>query len=48
MATILSARILIADDEAAIRLTLDMLLRRRGYMVTVASSDAEALMLAGF
>jgi CheY-like chemotaxis protein len=40
-----SARILIADDEAAIRLTLDMLLRRRGYVVTVASSGAEALML---
>jgi CheY-like chemotaxis protein len=40
-----SARILIVDDEVAIRLTLDMLLRRRGYMVTVASSGAEALML---
>jgi CheY-like chemotaxis protein len=40
-----SARILIVDDEAAIRLTLDMLLRRRGYLVTVASSGDEALML---
>jgi CheY-like chemotaxis protein len=40
-----SARILIVDDEAAIRLTLDLLLRRRGYRVTVASSGAEALML---
>ena len=40
-----SARILIVDDEAAVRLTLDMLLRRRGYVVTVAGSGAEALTL---
>jgi CheY-like chemotaxis protein len=40
-----SARILIVDDEAAVRLTLDMLLRRRGYLVTVASNGDEALML---
>jgi CheY-like chemotaxis protein len=40
-----SARILIVDDEAAVRLTLDMLLRRRGYLVTVASNGDEALLL---
>jgi CheY-like chemotaxis protein len=40
-----SARILVVDDEAAIRLTLDMLLRRRGYLVTVAASGTEALTL---
>ena len=40
-----SARILIVDDEAAVRLTLDMLLRRRGYLVTVASNGDEALTL---
>jgi CheY-like chemotaxis protein len=39
------ARILIVDDEAAVRLTLDMLLRRRGYLVTVASNGDEALAL---
>ena len=40
-----SARILIVDDEAVVRLTLDMLLRRRGYLVTVASNGDEALLL---
>ena len=40
-----SARILVVDDEAMIRLTLEMLLRRRGYAVTIASSGAEALAL---
>jgi CheY-like chemotaxis protein len=40
-----SARILIVDDEAAVWLTLDMLLQRRGYLVTVASNGDEALML---
>ena len=40
-----SARILIVDDEAAVRLTLDMLLRRRGYLVTAASNGDEALLL---
>jgi DNA-binding NtrC family response regulator len=38
-----SARILVVDDEATIRLTLEMLLRRRGYIVTCASNGAEAL-----
>ena len=42
-----SARILIVDDEAAVRFTLDMLLRRRGYLVTAASNGDEALMLIG-
>ena len=40
-----SAHILVVDDEAAIRLTLEMLLRRCGYRVTVASSGDEALAL---
>lgn len=40
-----SARILVVDDEAMIRLTLDMLLRRRGYDVVVAADGAEALAL---
>jgi CheY-like chemotaxis protein len=39
------AHILVVDDEATIRLTLEMLLRRRGYAVTIASSGAEALAL---
>src|SRR5687768_7680955 len=39
------ARILVVDDEEAIRLTLDMLLRRRGYVVTAAATGAEALVL---
>ena len=38
-----SARILVVDDEAAIRLTLDLLLRRRGYLVTSAKNGLEAL-----
>jgi DNA-binding response OmpR family regulator len=38
-------RILVVDDEDAIRLTLDTLLRRRGYAVTTAAGGAEALAL---
>jgi DNA-binding NtrC family response regulator len=38
-----SAHILVADDEDAIRLTMELLLRRRGYTVTTASSGTEAL-----
>ncbi len=41
-----SARILVVDDEAAIRLTLEMLLDRRGYAVMTAASGKEALALA--
>jgi two-component system, NtrC family, response regulator HydG len=37
------ARILVVDDEAAICLTLDMLLRRVGYSVTTATNGEEAL-----
>jgi len=40
-----SARILVADDEAAIRFTMEMMLRRHGYTVTTASNGAEALAL---
>ncbi len=40
-----AARILIVDDEAAIRLTMDMLLRRHGYSVATATSGEEALAL---
>lgn len=40
-----SARILVVDDESTIRLTLEMLLRRRGYAVTSASNGVEALAL---
>jgi DNA-binding response OmpR family regulator len=39
------AHILIADDEAPIRLTMASLLRRRGYTVTVAEDGEEALSL---
>jgi DNA-binding response OmpR family regulator len=38
-----NAHILIADDEAPIRLTMDAMLRRRGYSVTTAESAEEAL-----
>ena len=37
------AQILIVDDEAPMRLTMDALLRRRGYTVTTAESAEEAL-----
>src|SRR5919206_2367280 len=37
--------ILIADDEAPIRLTMETLLQRRGYMVAVAENGEEALSL---
>jgi len=40
-----SARILVADDEAAIRFTIEILLRRQGYTVTTATSGIEALAL---
>jgi CheY-like chemotaxis protein len=39
------AHILVVDDEEAIRVTLDMLLRRRGYAVTTAANGEEALTL---
>ena len=37
------ARILVVDDEAAIRLTLDVLLRRAGHIVTTVANGEEAL-----
>jgi len=37
------ACVLVVDDEAAIRLTLDVLLRRVGYKVTTAANGEEAL-----
>ncbi len=37
------ARVLVVDDEAAIRLTLDIILRRVGYAVTTAANGEEAL-----
>ena len=37
------ARVLVVDDEAAIRLTLDLLLRRAGYTVTTATNGEEAI-----
>jgi DNA-binding response OmpR family regulator len=40
-----SARILVADDEAAIRFTMEILLRRQGYTVTSATNGSEALTL---
>ncbi len=40
-----SAKILIVDDEANIRLTLNALLSREGYDVTVAASGEEAVVL---
>ncbi|HEX9369708.1 MAG TPA: response regulator [Roseiflexaceae bacterium] len=36
-------RILVVDDELAIRVTLDALLRRRGYIVESAANGEEAL-----
>jgi CheY-like chemotaxis protein len=38
-----AARILVVDDEAAIRLTMNILLRRNGYVVTTAESGEQAL-----
>ncbi|HEU5097723.1 MAG TPA: response regulator [Roseiflexaceae bacterium] len=40
-----SARILLADDEAAIRFTMEILLRRQGYTITTATNGSEALAL---
>jgi two-component system response regulator MprA len=40
-----AARILVVDDEDAIRLTLDLLLRKRGYTVVTAADGAAALAL---
>jgi DNA-binding response OmpR family regulator len=37
------AHILIADDEAPIRLTMDAMLRRRGYSVTTAENAEQAI-----
>jgi CheY-like chemotaxis protein len=37
------ARVLVVDDEPAIRLTLDLLLRRAGYTVTTATNGEEAI-----
>jgi DNA-binding NtrC family response regulator len=39
----LSARILVVDDEAVIRRTLEILLRRQGYAVRTAADAEEAL-----
>src|SRR5687768_10067016 len=36
-------RVLVVDDEAAIRLTLDVILRQAGYSVTTAANGEEAL-----
>jgi DNA-binding response OmpR family regulator len=40
-----ATRILVVDDEAPIRMTLERLLQRRGYSVSVAASGEEALAL---
>ena len=40
-----AARILVVDDEDAIRLTLDLILRRRGYTVVTAPNGEAALEL---
>lgn len=40
-----SGRILLVDDEGAIRLTLSALLTRRGYRVTSAANGEEAIQL---
>ena len=37
------ARVLVVDDEAGIRLTLDAILRRVGYTVTTAANGEEAM-----
>ena len=37
------AHVLVVDDEPAIRLTLDLILRRVGYNVTTAATGEEAL-----
>src|ERR1044071_6640793 len=40
-----SARILVVDDEASIRLTLSALLKRAGYEITSAENGEEAVAL---
>ncbi|HET9223431.1 MAG TPA: response regulator [Roseiflexaceae bacterium] len=40
-----TSRILVVDDEAPIRITLERLLQCQGYSVTVAASGEEALAL---
>ena len=42
MATHQPARVLVVDDEAPIRLTLEAILRRVGYTVTTAANGEEA------
>jgi DNA-binding response OmpR family regulator len=42
-----AARILVVDDEAPIRMTLERLLQRRGYAVRAAGSGEQALALLG-
>jgi DNA-binding NtrC family response regulator len=39
------AHILVADDEDAVRLTLNIILQRQGYDVTVAANGTEAVEL---
>jgi CheY-like chemotaxis protein len=41
--TTLSTRVLFVDDEPSIRATLPVILKRRGYVVDVAATVAEAL-----
>ena len=40
-----AARVLVVDDEAAVRFTLATVLRRQGYAVTTAADGVEALAL---
>jgi CheY-like chemotaxis protein len=40
-----TSRILVVDDEAPIRITLERLLQRRGYSVIVAASASSPLAL---
>jgi len=47
MAEQTTAQLLVVDDEDAIRLTLEVLLRRRGYNVETAANADEALAKLG-